>query len=298
MTSEIHPIYLPFAPEQARQHFLGFDDAGKDPDRHTNAWRRRIDQSPSKDPAFLARDETLWTAASLMAVHYSLDPALAWTDLLTRSLGGDPPIGTSETWKDLMAGDLELYFEVGLRSPNSYKKWLSRHLSERHPLTEQREVSSQRGLSLEGRTHLDALLFNRSKKFAIHLESKVLSDIDTKTKHDALRNQLARNLDCLNDKGGVPALPERDPDRSVLLLLTPRLMQKHWSSRLYGHLFHSYKESPDRLNDDLPHLGLEECESLARRLGWITFEDIRDVEASACPWLERPDQDSNLGPTP
>ena len=107
--------------------------------------------------------------------------------------------------------------------------WLAQN-SSRHPLVEQRAVSATRGVSLEGRTHLDALLLAPSTGFAVHFEAEkageVLSDVDTKTKHDALRNQLARNLDCLWDPAGVPALRSRRPDSSVLLLLTPELFRK------------------------------------------------------------------------
>lgn len=282
----IHETYLPFTAESLREHFVLADEPGEDPARHTRAWTDRIEQAASKDPAFLARDETLWTAGTLVALHRGEDPKVAWRRLLIAGLGETPPVGDGGSWDELLAGDeLELYFEVGLRSPRAYRTWLSENLGSRHPLAEQRAVSATRGQSLEGRTHLDALLLAPSTGFAVHFEAKVLSDIDTKTRHDALRNQLARNLDCLWDPAGVPALPARRPDRSILLLLTPELFRERPTSRLYGHLFHLYRRDPAALHDDLPHLSRGDCEELGRRLGWITFEQVHDFEPSACRWL-------------
>jgi hypothetical protein len=287
----VHDIYLPFTAESLRGHFVLADEPGTDPDRHTRAWSKRIADAATKDPAFVARDETLWTAGALVALHRSEDPSRSWRKLLITALGEKPPLTGEDSWDYLLAGDeLELYFEVGLSSPRAYRTWLSQNLGSRHPLAEQRAVSATRGESLEGRTHLDALLLAPSTGFAVHFEAKVLSDIDTKTKHDALRNQLARNLDCLWDPAGVPALPRRRPARSVLLLLTPELFRTRPTSRLYGHLFGLYRRDPATLHRDLPHLSLEVCEELSGRLGWVTFEEIHNIEPSACRWLVTPDR--------
>jgi hypothetical protein len=185
----VHETYLPFTAESLRKHFVLADEPGKHPARHTRAWTDRIEQAASKDPAYLARDETLWTAGALVALHRSEEPKEVWRRMLIAAMGETPPLGDGGSWNDLLAGDeLELYFEVGLSSPRAYRTWLSENLDSRHPLAEQRAVSASRGESLEGRTHLDALLLAPSTGFAAHVEAKVLSDIDTKTKHDALRN--------------------------------------------------------------------------------------------------------------
>jgi hypothetical protein len=285
--SFIHETYLPFTAESLRAHFVLADASGEDPDRHTRAWTTRIAQATSKDPAFVARDETLWTAGALVPLYRSSDPKEAWRRVLTAGFGEAPPVGDGASWGELLAGDdLQLYFEVGLSSPSSYRTWLSRNIEARHPLVEQREISRTRGSSLEGRTHLDALLLAPSTGFAAHFEAKVLSDIDTKTKHDALRNQLARNLDCLWDPAGVPALPNRKPELSVLLLLTPELFRRQPTSRLYGTLFGLYRRDPEAVHEHLPHLSRNECQELGSRLGWVTFEEIHALEPSACVWLD------------
>lgn len=282
----VHETYLPFTAKSLLDHFVLAEGWGKNQDRYTQRWVERVADAADKDPAYLARDETLWTAGALVAVHRSENPKKIWRALLVKGFGEFPPVGAGASWDDLMAGDdLELYFEVGLRSPAAYREWLSSNLRTRHPLVEQRDVSATRALALEGRTHLDALLLAPSTGFAVHFEAKVLSDIDTKTTHDALRNQLARNLDCLWNADAIPSLPKRDRDLSVLLLLTPELFRERPTSRLYGHLFHLYRRDASALHRDLPYLSLRDCEELSRRLGWVTFEQIHGLEPRACQWL-------------
>ena len=105
------------------------------------------------------------------------------------------------------------------------------------------------------------MLLNPATGFAVHFEAKVLSDVDTKTKHDALRNQLARNIDCMAAPAGQSAtiLAQRRPERSFLVLLTPELFRSNWTSRLYGHLMRAYTTDPAALARDLPHLDPATC---------------------------------------
>jgi hypothetical protein len=190
-------------------------------------------------------------------------------------------------WGDLLQPDLEVFFEVGLPSPVAYRRWLSAHLEDRQALRTQRLVATSRGEALEGRTHLDALLICPSSGFAVHIEAKVLSDIDAKTTHDSLRNQLARNLDCLAGPAadGHSVLSARRPDRTFLVMLTPEIFRRNWHSRLYGHLVREYSRDPAAIQRDLPHLDGITCAGLSRRIGWPTFEDLRAVEPAACRWL-------------
>ena len=87
------------------------------------------------------------------------------------------------------------------------------------------------------------------------------------------------------DPAGVPSLSDRKPELSVLLLLTPGLFRERPTTRLYGHLFDLYRQDPDALHRDLPHRSRDDCRELSRRLGWVTFEEIRAIEPSACRWL-------------
>jgi hypothetical protein len=286
----LHDVFLPFPAEELLEHFVDTGRRSDDPLRHLTAWRARIaaaDLKRESDPAFLDRDETLWTAGALLAIHRHPDARDRWRRLLSQVMGETPPIDEPLGWDELLGDRMRLFFEVGLPSPRAYSAWLRQHLEHRHPLASQRAASAASPRGLEGRTHLDAMLLNPATGFAVHFEAKVLSDIDTKTKHDALRNQLARNIDCMAAPAGESAtiLAERRPERSFVLLLTPELFRRNWTSRLYGHLLRAYTTDPAALARDLPHLDPATCVGLARRLGWLTFEDLQNVEPAACPWI-------------
>jgi hypothetical protein len=262
-------LFLPYSAVELRQHFVGSDIDGEDPERHFARWRSRIAAAPEKDPSFLHRDETLWTAGALLAVHRHADRVARWQGIMANLFGPIPSTRERLEWSDLLDADLNLFFEVGLSSPHAYRAWLRDHLDDRQALRTQRLVASNRGESLEGRTHLDALLISPSTGFALHFEAKVLSDIDTKTTHDSLRNQLARNIDCLAapTRGPHPVLEARDPDRSFIVMLTPELFRRNWRSRLYGHLVREYMTDPAAIERDLPHLDGLTCAALSRRIG-------------------------------
>jgi hypothetical protein len=54
-------------------------------------------------------------------------------------------------------------------------------------------------------------------------------------------NQIARNLDVMMEPsdGSPEPLSERDPERSIFLLVTPQLFMDHPTSRLYGWLMNT-----------------------------------------------------------
>lgn len=99
----------------------------ENPWRHVAKWRERITEAPFKDPAFLERDETLWTAGALLALHRS-QREQAWISPLSRLFGPVPPFSERLEWHDLMTAELQLFFEVGLSSPCAYRQWLRDHL--------------------------------------------------------------------------------------------------------------------------------------------------------------------------
>jgi hypothetical protein len=144
------------------------------------------------------------------------------------------------------------------------------------------------------------LLLSRKDRFAVHVEAKVLADIDTHITYDSLRNQLARNIDCV---AAPPAahpevLAARDPDRSFFVMLTPEPFRRNWRSRLYGHLVREYATDPSAIQRDLPHLDGLTCAALSRRIGWLTFEDLGWAWPTVCFWLApgetTPQADDNI----
>ena len=80
----------------------------------------------------IEKDERFWVVAALMALFYSEDAPAAFASLLRRS-GLDAPPGrhSTRTWKDVLTGDLHLWFEVALGSPRDYHDYLRPRLDER-----------------------------------------------------------------------------------------------------------------------------------------------------------------------
>lgn len=75
------------------------------------------------------------------------------------------------------------------------------------------------------------------------------------------------------------------------MLLTPKIFKDHPYSRLYGVLMREYKSNPARLAEDLSHRreqGLD-WNKVAARLGWLTWEDCRDISRKSCPWMNEED---------
>ena len=89
MAEVVHEVFLPYTPDELRSHFVHSDLKGEDPERHLKAWRSRVAEAPSKDPSFLHRDETLWTAGGLLALQTSK----------TMSSGGAPSWARSSRWR-------------------------------------------------------------------------------------------------------------------------------------------------------------------------------------------------------
>jgi hypothetical protein len=102
-----------------------------------------------------------------------------------------------------------------------------------------------------------------------------------------MRNQIARNVDVMLDKNPLlaPPLDERDPEKTLFLLLTPRTFQEDTSSRLYGYKFLEYRKKPASLGQDLPHRTNCDWAAISKRLGWLTWEDFKDVNPNCCKWL-------------
>ena len=103
-----------------------------------------------------------------------------------------------------------------------------------------------------------------------------------------MRNQIARNIDVMLEKNEnlCEPLNKRDPEKTLFLLITPKLFKENPSSRLYGYKFNEYKTRPESLSDDLPHRKNYDWQSISSRLGWLTWEDFKDVNKNCCRWLK------------
>lgn len=81
-------------------------------------------------------------------------------------------------------------------------------------------------------------------------------------------------------------LDKRDPNKTLVLLVTPKHFEDNPESRLYGYKFNEYKSNPAALAWDLLHRSDCDWESLSNRLGWLTWEDFRNVNKDCSKWLE------------
>jgi hypothetical protein len=92
----------------------------------------------------------------------------------------------------------------------------------------------------------------------------------------------------LEDNGDLcPPLDARRGNRTLFLLLTPRIFKNNPTSRLYGYKFNDYKTDPISISRDLAHRTKEDWKAVSKRLGWLTWEDFRDVSPNCCKWLDR-----------
>ena len=87
-----------------------------------------------------------------------------------------PCSGLSD-WHECLSGTLHLFFKPHLPAPNAYKKWLAKHIRERHFIPYVFDAALGHGCMFEGATHADVLLLNETNGFAVLVESKVSSDV-------------------------------------------------------------------------------------------------------------------------
>ncbi|MBI9015567.1 MAG: hypothetical protein JEZ08_25335 [Clostridiales bacterium] len=161
-------------------------------------------------------------------------------------------------------------------------------------LKEYTDSENKKQASLEGNTNLDAqIIFSvEGRKKYMFIEAKFLSDIDTKTTYNPVRNQVIRNIDAMIDF----VLTEKEKNKDIDLadvyftLLTPKVFRTEkfngnkksnldiftpQKARFYCYVMDEYK-NPLALKRDLPHRQLsdDKWEMISKHLGWITFDDM------------------------
>lgn len=299
------PIYLPFTEKQLLRHFADVRQNGEciKNVKHLEYYKESIERyhkylknNPSrggkslkemKKPCQIEKDERFWIATCMMTIFYSQNRRQELTKLFRNAYGYLPPIRGLSLWEDCFGDDLHLFFEPNLPSPRSYKEWLLRNLTERQFIPYVLD-SADGKVNLEGATNVDAILLNSKNGFAIIIEAKVLSDISYEITYDTMRNQIARNIDVMleENKGLCYPLDKREPEKTLFLLITPKLFNDYPSSRLYGYKFKEYKTNPESLSGDLPHRENCDWQNISSRLGWLTWEDFKNVNKDCCQWLK------------
>jgi hypothetical protein len=237
------------------------------------------------------KDEKIWTAGCLMRwilgmpqnSQLKASPS-QWSELMQRAFADFPPLKGLDKWECCFEGRLSLLLEAPMPSPADYTNvWLPKNLAARNVVRYVVDAGTGRK-GLEGTSQADAVIINEDNHFGIVLEAKVTADASCEISFDMMRNQIARMIDVMlelpHSTTSVGALSKRDPNRSVFVLLTPRLLKEHWQSRLYGFLMHDYaslERGPDALKRDLPHRASQkdiDWSCLPKRIGWLTWEDF------------------------
>ena len=300
----MHKTYLPFPEDTFREHFVQSQKDLLNIEKHISKFKKSIENygryeankeliEDIRKIRQIEKDETFWTASSLMTIFHSPNRDVELQELLTLAYGEVPPLAKFSSWDDCLKGQLHLFFEPNLPSPKVYLEWLKNNAVVQnfipYILEKTRNKKGDYRSDLEGPTNVDALLLNSSNGFAVIIEAKVLSDISYQVSYDSMRNQITRNLDVMlgdNKDLGDP-LNKRIADNSLFLLLTPKLFKDNPRSRLYGYTFRDYKDNSKSICDDLKHrkLNLTDGERISKRMSWITWEDLKKINRTCCLWI-------------
>ncbi|MCB9173173.1 MAG: hypothetical protein H6589_01040 [Flavobacteriales bacterium] len=300
----LHKIYLPFSEDKLKEHFVQLDNDSTNIDNHIARYKKSIknyELFESKTPFTtdiklirqIEKDEIFWTASSLMTIFHSPNRISELIKLLTLAYGEKPPLDNFTNWNECLAGELNLFFEPNIPSPKIYLDWLKENVTIQnfipYIIEKTRNIKGDFRSDLEGATNVDALIINSTNGFAIIIEAKVLSDISYQVSYDSIRNQIIRNIDVMlgENKNLATPLNKRIPDKSLFLLLTPKLYKDNPRARLYGYAFRDYKNDFQTIQADLVHRNLDkdQCEKISSRIGWITWEDLKSVNNDCCKWL-------------
>ena len=248
-----------------------------------------IDLDTTKSQVTFYKDERHVTLYSFEALQ--LAGNTAWNTLLTKAFDGHFPVAT--------APDV-LGYEGNLPEPVAMRQWLfERYENQQNPhphlgtnIRANEKIAKAKTLvHFEGSTQVDvrACWGEGSSSTRLYGEAKFLSDISGSVSYWPVRNQIARNVeagltDCMHMLHPDAQKAELDIDPASIdnfwfLLITPALFRDvEPDSRLYGYKMRAYLSDPERLKDDLSHLGHftdQHWQKISARMAWITWEEIR-----------------------
>ncbi len=217
----INSTYLPFTRAQLSEHFACvrgrgdvsrhlayYLDSAMRTEEHVPVHARRMAMArPPMCEALdhqIEKDERFWIATALMTAFHHEDRVGMFSRILEAALGRSGLPSEFPDWAVALgpAHELCLFFEANLPAPCEYKDELAEEARGDRPyrqLLPHLRAVARRPKPLEGATKVDAILVAPSTGFAVVLEAKVLSDVSSHTTYDAIRNQIARNLDVLLD---------------------------------------------------------------------------------------------------
>ena len=311
--NKVHEKYLPFCEDTLMKHFA---NTNKDHLKYYKESIKRYDKFIAKQnkiigksldelrsPFQIQKDERFWTINTLLNIYNSQNRLSELVQLFEKEFGQEVPLSINiDSWKDCFdSKNLKLYFEVDLPSTKKYKDYLYNNYclsyknkqSNGHQFIPYILACAYNKKRLEGSTQVDAIIINPDNGFTVIFEAKVLSDISIFITYDLLRNQIARNIDVMineeleNNYNNHSLLKNINPKKTLFILLTPKTFKDNPSSRFYGYKMMDYtdkKMGVNNLNKDLPHREKEELEDIPQRIGWLTWQDFKDVNSNCSPF--------------
>ena len=225
---KLHEVYLPFSKTVIKEHFM------QSPDKHLQYFTDSIcryrkfeensfsenDKKKNDRVRQIEKDEKFWTLSTLLTLFYSENSKEEIEEMLKKAYGKKPPLSDINDWSECLDGELKLYFEPNLPSPERYLKYMENEIEKVNLIPYVLEKAKKNGkyrTNLEGPTNVDAIIINPSNGFSVIIEAKALSDISCQTTNNVVRNQIIRNIDIMlekNDKLEFP-LNKRNPDNSL-----------------------------------------------------------------------------------
>lgn len=296
----IEETYLPFTTETVSKYFVEKKNGGI-PKKHITKFKKSAkNYTEEKDISIkikrqIEKDETFWTASSLISVFESKDMKSQLINLFSKAFGDTPPLKHFNSWKECLMGDKEnikMYFEANYSSPSKYLDWLKNNTKEQNIipyLREKAQTNISNNKPLEGATNVDCIIINTTNNFSVIIEAKVLSDISYSVTYDCQRNQIIRNLDIMLESYNNlhENLNKKDPEKCLFILLTPRKFTSKPYSRLYSYKLEEYKNDPETIQKELSHrnISLNQARDISNRIGWLCWEDIKEVNPDCCIWM-------------
>lgn len=293
--SNMHETYLPFTKDDLKIHFQNdehLESYSKSAKAYTEFESSRDSSKiynikEMKHSCQIEKDETIWTASCFTTMCLRSSKKDDLKNLLIKAFGETPPLKNLHTWDECLSPDYEVFFEIQIPSPRSYKEYVKNYVVPDLLIKYVRDSADSK-VNLEGSTHVDAVIINKHNGFSVFVEAKVLSDISYQVTYDEKRNQIIRNLDVMLESNHELQEPlnNRKPENTLFLLLTPRKFKDaKIKSRLYAYKYEEYKSNPEKIQEEMPHSPNLDYGELSKRIGWITWEDFHDISNDYCRWL-------------
>ena len=154
-----------------------------------------------------------------------------------------------------------------VESPPDYEKASRRRMASSHD-AKARDRAGNAKYPVEGRTEVDAVL--DGNRYLVFIEAKLLSKVETSTKHDPNRNQIARNIDCVIEHAG-----EKRPYFWMFVRRRGPGDTGHWE------IIDRYRSASSVLAKELPHRDPIELERILRNLAVIEWRELMPLIPAA-----------------